>query len=323
MSYALAQPLGFMAEAADYCAGGELSSPDGEKCCPTSSWNNATYAAVKGAVALRYWNEKRVRTAGGIVAAPRADFPSGVEAYAWDHGNGDSAPITSGLVKQAQDAFALFWAIYPPERWVKVAQGVPSDCQSDGYYSQWRIKPPMQADGKKLWPKERVDALSKVTTYKFTSNDRIHLMAKGMAGRTWPAEVTSWLAKADAIIASVPGGAASQGSQTMPKEDALLKMSFVVPVSGAVSKVSPTDWLRGFISHFKQRYTFVAPPAAPKTAEATVTAPRDPSIFKLGLKPGGGPPAPSGPPALVVVGGAVVAAGAAYFLLRRYGVGRG
>jgi hypothetical protein len=308
MSYALTQPLGgLLAGAADYCAGGELSSPDGDKCCPTSTWNNATYVAVKGHTALRYWNEKRVRRATVIVTLPRADFPSGIQAYAWDHGD---APIASGFVKQAQDAYALYWAIFPPGRWFKAKQGVPSDCQSDGYYSQWRIN--------SFWPKVRVDALSKVTAYKFTDNDRIHLLAKGMAGRSWPPEVTSWLAKAEAIIASVPGGAASQKSQTMPNEDQLLRMSFVVPMAGAVSKVSPTAWLGDFIGHFKQRYTFVSPPAAPKTAETTVTTPLDPSIFKLGLKP----PPPSGPPTLVVVGGAVVAAGAAYYLSRRFGVGR-
>ncbi|MBW2672231.1 MAG: hypothetical protein JRD89_02295 [Deltaproteobacteria bacterium] len=221
---------------ADYCAGGQLSEPDGDKCCPSSSWNNGTYRNIKGVWSLRYHNEKRVRAALRLLLSP----DGGLSGAAWDLGATEPASpmLQSGIERAAHN----FLTIRPPDRWKKQANALKTSCTESGYYNLWTIKSPAVTE-------DRIaalqDALGSPLSGHFTS-------ALRSSGR-WnfqlpsrPAALSSWQHRELATVAKVPGGGAGANIDAMPRLSG--GPSDLVLLLGA--SVGPGAWLRQFLGDY-------------------------------------------------------------------------
>lgn len=226
--------IGPAKDTTNYCEGAELGT-QGE-CCSPETWTNGGYGYLKGLQSVRYWNEARVRHATHILFDPPfvgSIDSSGLEALAYQV---EAAPPLD-LVERGRVAAVNFWQLFPKSRYRSNKKGVPTDCQTDGYYSVWVDDQP--------WSEERMAALERVTGWTLTSEERARLMK----AQDSPGRINDWYAKAVGIIDTSPGSDPSFNVRTMPQIGDLVA---VVPPSDPYGRatLAPGDWLRGFIDFF-------------------------------------------------------------------------
>jgi hypothetical protein len=211
--------LGIMAKGVVGCVG-DLQSPEG-KCCATSDWNNGTYGSVKGLESLRHANEQRIRHAMHALLHPRGDDPTGLQQIAYDIG---ANRVAGGFEAWLHRSWANFEALYPMSRWHKVSDGV--DTGVCGTKSVWRASPVAQGAD---W----FDAAQDVTQNE-------------------PGGLQSWMPKADAVVAAVPGGAAPNLYTVMPRthQGDMVGRSNRTLVTLQNGKVAPGPWLLDFMKTF-------------------------------------------------------------------------
>ena len=239
MSYQSMHPLRGLgawgvASAADTCAGAQMSEPDGDKCCPMSTWNNGTYLLLKGVWSRRYHSEKRVRVALRLLLGADGD---GLSQAAWDLGATEPVPVT--LKSAVQRAAHNFLAIRPPDRWKKKSQGVKTHCTDRGWYSTWTIQSPTVTD-------ERVAALQDALGSPLPAP---FVAALRQSGR-WnfelpekPQALDTWQRHELQMMEQVPGGAAGRSIDSVPQ----LTGDLVVR---AGATIGPSTWLRSFLSYY-------------------------------------------------------------------------
>lgn len=185
---------------------------DDNGCCPISSWHNQTYLAVKGYYSLQHWNEKRIRHFMHRILTDNGAGEPGLLAFAYDKG---AQPPTQ-LISKLKSAYRNFLDFFQPDRWAIKEQGVKTDCQTDGWYSQYIGRLDYTH-----WTDARITAMSRASGDPVSSQERQALKDAEKAGADWTKLVTpkqaEWFAKALAVTQSAPGGQPGFRYKTMPQ----------------------------------------------------------------------------------------------------------
>jgi hypothetical protein len=237
-------PLGIMASAADECVGGELSEPDGDRCCSWKTWNNGTYLSIKGEKSLQFYNERRIQSAC-IQLDQRSDpnTPKLVD-LAYDLSKlGQSVVVDPDFLERFPRAVWNFYTLFPPQRWYTAKNAVPTDCQSDGAYNVWRENP--NPSPPQDWDKAARDVVQPGQTIEQWLGSRLASASPSQRGAFW-------------TMRTVPGGGPYQLVQSLPNNDDVYKVPNDLYRIEAGTLV-PTDWVRSFMDTFAPKKMLLLP----------------------------------------------------------------
>lgn len=262
----------------DYCAGYVRSCPDREMCCSpngkgpqntgdfTSSndqgqgWFNFVYQEVLGKTALRKKREDRVwkRLTEALYVQDKSVTASnnGIEEFAWDRGD---LYVDPSFVQEAFEAAKNWRRIFSESRWRLEKKGVSAPfCQSDGFYSQWRIAG--------HWTKKRLDALALAVPIGMSPETRIQvgkvgwLSPKSHLATTYPkavmtASLAKWFEREEALINSLAGNRLTDRYGDEPgavhPSNRGTKNTLLLKKKGEL--VLPTSWFQSFIEMFRPK----------------------------------------------------------------------
>lgn len=297
------------------CQGTERASNcPSSVCCPTSSFNNGTYAAVKGATSLQFWNERRVRHALNYLLSitPEGEStPAGERSYDEFGFVDDSSARLVARIRQAATRYNL---LFPANRWYKLDPCKPNDCQSDGFTSCWVARGEYSGD---------VAARDKAADF----------LTKTLGA-------DKWIPAALSLIASVHGGAAQHNHGVMTSYASWVKRTNVNPdllmtVQGG--QIVANGWLKQFIDVFAPTLTIsstaaafmfaqaearrkaIASPSAIAKAVAATRRKRTVTIVRSIREPSPETPEKSTPvsPGILAAAGVLLVGGGALFVMRR------
>jgi len=215
-----------------------ISGDLGNQCCSWKTWTNSTYASLKGSWSLRRHNEKRVRKALRLLLEPVEGYGTGLDLAAWQAGAG-SAPLD--LFRTVERAAHNYHQLHPRSRWYKKSRGVRTDCESDGWYSQWKTS-------KMTSTHERVAALQNAVGSPLPEAWKSELLRRnewnfGFPGK--PSAVGDWQKRSNSTIGKVPGGSGGANIESIPIHENL------IIASG--STIVPSAWLQSFLDAYAPR----------------------------------------------------------------------
>jgi hypothetical protein len=188
-------------------------------------------------VSLQFWNEKRVRHALNYLLS---STPEGESTPAEERAYDENIPPPTKLMARIRQAATRYNLLFPANRWYKKDRCIPSECQSDGYYSCWRAKAEYSGD--------------------VAARDR----AADLLTKTLGAD--KWVPAALSLIASVHGGAAPHNHKIMTSYAEWVNRAtdvnpdLLTTIQGG--QVVANGWLKQFLDVFAPVLTISSTAAA-------------------------------------------------------------
>ena len=337
------------------CNGTEVATNCPSVCCDVNTWNNGTYAGIKGSTSLQFFNERRVRAALQFLLSSTPNGSMPISDVAYDAG----AAIPSTLAATFQQALNNFNLLFPASRWTTRADCVKTACQTSGFYSCYLNQPSSasaaqlnllkQLTGTTVTGEQWVGAQTG-PTYQMPTFAEVQ---KGAAPKPilrqsapLPSQAQAWYADILLTIKAVPGGGAAMNYQytvgpgTKPDPEYLVIQGGDV-VGGEIQggTVAPSPWLSKLIRLLVPATTIsptaaitpglisaIRGSAAPTTFTPTAAAMKNavamfrgatPAVTPLSTQTSAQPQAAGGFSMWWVLGGLALAGAGAYYFTHR------